>query len=152
MVNFIILYMIIYEYSIIYTEQCLCFRLLIWLCWCVSEVWMCGGRMEDIPCSRVGHIYRKYVPYKVPGGVSLARVSVASHKAFHLIMHWCEIRFRFSACSLSRGNALSEMPCPLRFLWDFDGRKKAIKKERQAEQWLLTSYSYKLLNEDQRRT
>lgn len=31
--------------------------------------------MEDIPCSRVGHIYRKYVPYKVPTGVSLARVS-----------------------------------------------------------------------------
>lgn len=40
------------------------------------QVWMCGGRMEDIPCSRVGHIYRKYVPYKVPGGVSLARVSL----------------------------------------------------------------------------
>lgn len=40
------------------------------------KTWMCGGRIEIIQCSHVGHVYRKKSPYEWRTGVDVLRKNV----------------------------------------------------------------------------
>lgn len=50
------------------------------------KVWMCGGILEILPCSRVGHVFRKATPYSFPGGTS----QIVNHNNARLVSVWLD--------------------------------------------------------------
>lgn len=56
------------------------------------RIWMCGGRLEILPCSRVGHVFRRRRPYGSPSGedtltknsLRVAHVWMDEYKTYYL--------------------------------------------------------------------
>lgn len=60
------------------------------------RLWQCGGKVEIVPCSHIGHIFRKSSPYSFPGGMreilstNLARMSMVWMDS------WVDFFFKFN--------------------------------------------------------
>lgn len=70
----------------------------------LPQIWMCGGQLLIIPCSRVGHIFRKRRPYGSPGGQD-----TMAHNSLRLANVWMD-EYKVHTCT----NAYSRLlECPL---------------------------------------
>jgi polypeptide N-acetylgalactosaminyltransferase len=67
------------------------------------KTWMCGGTLEIIPCSHVGHIFRKKSPYKWRPGkdvikyntIRLIEVWTDEYKKFYYLRHGYDKTYNF---------------------------------------------------------
>ncbi|KAK5641600.1 hypothetical protein RI129_010147 [Pyrocoelia pectoralis] len=60
------------------------------------RAWQCGGRIEIVPCSHVGHLFRKSSPYSFPGGVGETLYSNLARVALVWMDEWGDFYFKFN--------------------------------------------------------
>lgn len=77
------------------------------ICICVYQIWQCGGTLEIVTCSHVGHVFRKATPYTFPGGTGqiinknnrrLAEVWMDEFKNFFYIISPGQSHYMLQIC------------------------------------------------------
>jgi len=68
------------------------------------RAWQCGGRIEIVPCSHVGHLFRKSSPYSFPGGISETLYSNLARVALVWMDEWGDFYFKFNDMARSMKN------------------------------------------------
>eukprot|EP00911_Craspedida_sp_UC1_P002629 UC1_evm11s1936 len=72
------------------------------------RTWMCGGRLEILPCSRLGHIYRNHHPYSFPDGGAGRTIAHNVARAAEVWMDEYKEQF-YQAKSMARALDLGDM-------------------------------------------
>lgn len=71
------------------------------------RTWMCGGSMEIIPCSRVGHVFRKRHPYSFPKGNAMTYIKNTRRTAEVWMDEYK--KFYYSARPSARGKGFGDI-------------------------------------------
>uniref|UniRef100_H3CYV1 Polypeptide N-acetylgalactosaminyltransferase n=1 Tax=Tetraodon nigroviridis TaxID=99883 RepID=H3CYV1_TETNG len=72
------------------------------------RVWMCGGSLEILPCSRVGHVFRKRHPYEFPEGNALTYIRRNTRRAAEVWMDEYK-QYYYSARPSAQGKAFGSI-------------------------------------------
>ncbi|KAL8619563.1 hypothetical protein ACOMHN_019619 [Nucella lapillus] len=85
------------------------------------KIWQCGGRIEWVPCSRVGHIYRNFMPYST--GQHREKIPVITLNYMRVVEVWLGEEFReyfYTREPMVRGYPIGDISKQVQFKKDYN--------------------------------